>query len=46
MHFDLFGKDLIGKLDAKTPLTEGDKLAIEFSSNDIFFFDPITGDRI
>ena len=46
VHFDLFGKDLIGKLDAKTPLTEGDKLATEFSSNDIFFFDPITGDRI
>ena len=34
------------KLDAKTPLTEGDKLAVEFSPEDILFFDPITGDRI
>jgi len=46
VHFDLFGKDMIGKLDAKTPLTEGDKLAVEFSPEDIFFFDPITGERI
>ena len=46
VHFDLFGKDMIGKLDAKTPLTEGDKLIVEFSADDIFFFDPITGDRI
>ena len=46
VHFDLFGKDMIGKLDAKTPLTEGDKLAVEFNIEDLFFFDPITGDRI
>ena len=46
VHFDLFGKDMIGKLDAKTPLTEGDKIAVEFDIEDLFFFDPITGDRI
>lgn len=46
VHFDLFGQDMVAKMDAKRPLTEGDKLAIEFLPEDILVFDSITGDRI
>ena len=46
VHFEFFGKNMIAKIDAQTPLSSGDKLGIEFTMNDLFFFDPITGEKI
>lgn len=46
VHFDFCGKNMIAKLDAKTKLGAGDRIAIKFSADDFFIFDPITGDTI
>lgn len=46
VHFEFCGKNMIGKIDAKYKLNAGDKIAVSFSAEDIFVFDPITGDKI
>jgi len=46
VHFDFCGKNMIAKLDAKNKLGAGDKIAVKFSADDFFIFDPITGDTI
>ena len=46
VHFELFNKDIIARVDAKEQLVNGDKLLVKFSKEDIYIFDPITGDTI
>ncbi len=46
VHFDFCGKNMIAKLDAKNKLGAGDRIAVKFSADDFFIFDPITGDTI
>lgn len=46
VHFEFCGKNMIGKLDAKYKLNAGDKIAVRFSAEDMFVFDPVTGDVI
>lgn len=46
IYFELGNKEMVGKMDAKTRVTIIDKLAVSFSTEDIYIFDPITGDTI
>lgn len=46
VHFEFCGRNMIGKLDAKYKLNAGDQIAVRFSADDFFIFDPITGDVI
>ena len=46
VHFNLFGIDFVAKMNAKTRLTEGDKITVELPKEDILVFDPITGEVI
>ena len=46
VHFDLQGEEMIAKMSAKTKITEQTKLAIKFNAEDIYLFDPISGERI
>lgn len=46
VHFDFQGEEMIAKMSAKTKIDEQTKLAIKFSAEDMFLFDPITGERI
>ncbi len=46
VHFEFCGRNMIGKLDAKYKLNAGDKIAVRFSADDLFIFDPVTGDII
>ena len=46
IHFDLFDKDMVCKLDATEKVTVNDELAVSFSPDDLYIFDPVTGDRI
>lgn len=46
VHFEFCGRNMIGKLDAKYRLNAGDKIAVKFSADDLFIFDPVTGDII
>ncbi len=46
VHFELFNKDIIARVDAKEQLVNGDKLVIKFSKEDIYIFDPVTGETI
>ena len=46
IHFDLLDKDMVCKLDATEKVTINDELAVSFSPDDLYIFDPITGDRI
>lgn len=46
VHFEFCGRNMIGKLDAKYKLNAGDKIAVRFSADDLYIFDPITGDVI
>ncbi len=46
VYFEFCGKNMIGKIDAKDKLEQKDKIAVSFSSDDLFVFDPITGDVI
>ena len=46
VHFEFCGRNMIGKLDAKYKLNAGDKIAVRFSAEDLYVFDPITGDVI
>lgn len=46
VYFEFCGKNMIGKIDAKDKLGPNDKIAVSFSADDLFVFDPITGDVI
>lgn len=46
VYFEFCGKNMIGKIDAKDKLGQNEKIAVSFSSDDLFVFDPITGDVI
>lgn len=46
VYFEFCGKNMIGKIDAKDKLEQNDKIAVSFSADDLFIFDPITGDVI
>ncbi len=46
VYFEFCGKNMIGKIDAKDKLGQNDKIAVSFSADDLFVFDPITGDII
>ena len=46
VHFELFNKDIIARVDAKEQLVNGDKLVVKFSKEDIYIFDPVTGETI
>ncbi len=46
VHFEFCGTNMIGKLDARYKLNAGDKIAVKFSADDLFVFDPVTGDVI
>ena len=46
VHFDLQGEEMIAKMSAKTKINERTKLAIKFNAEDIYLFDPISGERI
>lgn len=46
VHFEFCGSNMIGKLDAKYKLRAGDKIAVKFSADDLFVFDPVMGDVI
>ncbi len=46
VYFEFCGKNMIGKIDAKDKLGQNDKIAVSFSADDLFIFDPITGDVI
>lgn len=46
VHFDFCGKDMIGRIDAKHKVTIDDELTVAFEPEDLYIFDPITGDVI
>ncbi len=46
VHFEFCGRNMIGKLAAKHKLSAGDKIAVRFSADDLYVFDPVTGDTI
>ena len=46
VHFDFQGEEMIAKMSAKTKLGEQTKLVLKFSVEDMFLFDPISGERI
>lgn len=46
VHFDYCGKDMVGQMDAKTKISTKDTIFVRFSAEDIYLFDPITGDII
>lgn len=46
VYFEFCGQNMIGKIDAKDKLGQNDKIAVSFSADDLFVFDPITGDVI
>lgn len=46
VHFDFQGEEMIAKMSAKTKIGAQTKLAIKFSAEDMFLFDPISGERI
>ena len=46
VHFDYCGKDMVGQMDAKTKISTKDTVFVRFSAEDIYLFDPITGDII
>ncbi len=46
VHFDFCNKDMVAKVNAKTPVTVNDEIAVRFSVDDIYIFDPVTSDVI
>ena len=46
VHFDLCNRNTIGQMDAKERVTPDDEIAVHFSADDLYIFDPITGDVI
>lgn len=46
VHFDFCGKDLVGKFDAKEKISADDEIVISFAPEDLYIFDPVTGEVI
>ena len=46
IHFDFCGRDMVGQIGVEKRITTKDKLVVCFSFEDIYVFDPITGERI
>ena len=46
IHFDYCGRDMVGKTDAKENISLQDKIAVTLAFDDVYIFDPVTGDVI
>lgn len=46
VHFNFAGKEMIAKISAKENIDYDTELALTISNQDVFIFDPVTGDRI
>ncbi len=46
VHFTYCGKNMIGKIDAIEKITSDDKIVVTVSFDDIYIFDPITGESL
>ena len=46
VHFDYNGKGMIGQVDAKNKISPQDEIDVLIPAEDLYVFDPITGDRI
>lgn len=46
VHFTFCGKNMVGQIDAKEKITTEDEIAVKFSLDDLYVFDPITGNVI
>ena len=46
VHFDFQGEEMIAKMPAKNKIDEQTKLALRFTAEDMFVFDPVSGERI
>lgn len=46
VHFDFCDKDMVARLDAKTPINTADTIAVKFDLSDIYVFDPVTCDVV
>lgn len=46
IHFDFAGKDMVGKFDASEKICCDDEIVVTFSSEDLYIFDPVTGEVI
>ena len=46
VHFDYNGKGMIGQVDAKNKISPQDEIDVLIPAEDMYVFDPITGDRI
>lgn len=46
VHFEYCGINMVGQIDAKDKVTTKDDIAVSFSFDDIYLFDPVTGEVI
>lgn len=46
VHFDFCGKNMVGQLDARDKVTTKDDIVVQLSLDDLYAFDPITGEVI
>ena len=46
VHFNLFGKDVVSSIGVEQEIAEGDLFKVELNEEDLYAFDPITGDVI
>lgn len=46
VHFEYCGINMVGQISAKEKVTNNDEIAVSFSFDDIYLFDPITGEVI
>ena len=46
VHFDFCGIDLVGKFDAREKISVDDEIVISFLPEDLYIFDPVTGEVI
>lgn len=46
VHFNLFGKDVVASIGVEQEIAEGDLFKVELNEEDLYAFDPITGDVI
>lgn len=46
VHFDFCGQDMVGRVDAKDKIENGESIVVRFPPEDLYIFDPITGGRI
>ena len=46
IHFDFCNRDMVGTFDANEKISTEDQIAVSFSTDSIYIFDPVTGGRI